>query len=139
DGRMDILTRGRRRFEIVLLNDERAFLRGAVEFFDDDEAAPPPADLQRRAIEGYNALQAISSSDPLESSAAENPQLSFRLAQSVPDLSFRQILLVTRSESERLKQIADYMPSFLIKQRRIQHVKEVAPRNGHGRNMSGIE
>src|SRR5262249_47922996 len=87
DGRMDILTRGRRRFEIVLLNDERAFLRGAVEFFDDDEAAPPPADLQRRAIEGYNALQAISSSDPLESSAAENPQLSFRLAQSVPDLS----------------------------------------------------
>ena len=28
DGRMDILTRGRRRFEILLLNDERAFLRG---------------------------------------------------------------------------------------------------------------
>src|SRR5271156_6281151 len=37
DGRMDILTRGRRRFEIMLLNDERAFLRGTVEFFDDDE------------------------------------------------------------------------------------------------------
>ena len=32
DGRMDILTRGRRRFEIVRLNDERSFLRGAVEF-----------------------------------------------------------------------------------------------------------
>src|SRR5438046_6307691 len=40
DGRMDILTRGRRRFEILLLNDERTFLRGAVEFFDDDEPEP---------------------------------------------------------------------------------------------------
>ncbi len=35
DGRMDILTRGRRRFEIVLLNEERSFLRGSVDFFDD--------------------------------------------------------------------------------------------------------
>src|SRR5262249_15941168 len=34
DGRMDILTLGRRRFEILLLNDEKAYLRGAVEFFD---------------------------------------------------------------------------------------------------------
>ena len=40
DGRLDILTRGRRRFEILLLNDERSFLRGAVEFFDDDDADP---------------------------------------------------------------------------------------------------
>jgi Lon protease-like protein len=29
DGRLDILTRGRRRFEILLLNDERTFLRGS--------------------------------------------------------------------------------------------------------------
>ncbi len=37
DGRMDILTVGRRRFEILDLNDEKSYLRGAVEFFDDDE------------------------------------------------------------------------------------------------------
>src|SRR5579872_7511647 len=54
DGRMDILTRGRRRFEIVRLDDERAFLRGGVEFFDDDESAAPHPDLQQRAISGYN-------------------------------------------------------------------------------------
>src|ERR1700730_13359697 len=45
DGRLDILTRGRRRFEILLLNEERPLLRRAVEFFDDDadlaEPAPP--------------------------------------------------------------------------------------------------
>src|SRR5579864_359158 len=50
DGRMDIVTRGRRRFEIVMLNDERSFLRGTVDFFDDEESEPPSADLRNRAI-----------------------------------------------------------------------------------------
>ena len=70
DGRMDILTRGRRRFEILLLNDERSFLRGAVEFFDDDEdARPPRRSVQKRAIDGFNELQAIwTSNEPLGSS-----------------------------------------------------------------------
>ncbi len=139
DGRMDILTRGRRRFEIVLLNDERSYLRGTVEFFDDDETEPAPPDIQKRAIEGYNELQALSSSSPLETAEAAAPQLSFRLAQSVPDLSFRQVLLTTRSESERLRQIADFLPGYLVRRRRIQHVKEVAPRNGHGRGLAGVE
>ena len=30
DGRMDIMTRGRRRFEILELNEDREFLRGKV-------------------------------------------------------------------------------------------------------------
>src|SRR5712691_4149857 len=133
DGRMDILAHGLRRFEIVLLNDERSFLRGAVEFFDDDEAEPPPPDIQKRAIDGYNQLQALSSNDPLEGPEAGSPQLSFRLAQPVPDLTFRQLLLATRSEADRIRQLADFFPSYIVRQRRIQHVKEVAPRNGHGR------
>src|SRR5262249_18563063 len=94
DGRLDILTHGRRRFEILLLNDERSFLRGAVEFFDDEEHGPAAPETQRRAIEGYNALQSLSSNSPLDEGDAESgagqPQLSFRLAQAVPDLTFRQ-------------------------------------------------
>jgi Lon protease-like protein len=139
DGRLDILTVGRRRFEIVLLNDERSYLRGEVTFFDDEESDPPSAELQKRAIDGYNELQAIGSNQPLESDETQNPQLSFRLAQPVADVSFRQLLLATRSEAERLRQIAEFLPAFMIRQRRIQRVKEVAPRNGHGRSHSGIE
>ncbi len=139
DGRMDIVTLGRRRFEIVRLNDERPFLRGAVEFFDDEEQSSPVADLRQRAIEGFNALQALESHDPLDSTDAGDPQLSFRLARPVSDLTFRQVLLSTRSEAERLKQIAEFLPNFTAKQRRIQHVKEVAPRNGHGRGIAGFE
>jgi len=155
DGRMDILARGRRRFEIVRLNDERAFLRGTVDFFDDDESAPGPPEIQKRAIDGYRQLQALSESSPRESAEAlspsgeidksgspeaidkNDPQLSFRLAQPVPDLGFRQTLLVTRSEAERLRQLADFLPAYLHRQRRIQHMKEVAPRNGHGAGHLG--
>jgi ATP-dependent Lon protease len=154
DGRMDLLTRGRRRFEIVRLNDERAFLRGSVDFFDDDESATAAPEIQKRAIEGYRQLQALSESpspgslepmghkespeakpgspDAAEAIDQNDPQLSFRLAQPVPDLGFRQTLLATRSEAERLRQLADFLPAYLHRQRRIQHMKEVAPKNGHG-------
>src|SRR5579875_43374 len=87
DGRLDILTRGRRRFEIVRLNEERPYLRGAVEFFDDEESRPAPEELQRRAIDSYNQLQALSSSRPLDNEEAANPRLSFKLAAPVPDLA----------------------------------------------------
>jgi Lon protease-like protein len=134
DGRMDLLTLGRRRFEILLLNEERSFLRGAVEFFDDEENRPPSDDTRKRAIEGYNQLQALESNQPLDAFTASDPQLSFRLAQPVPDLPFRQLLLATRSEAERIRQLAEFFPPYLVRQKRIQHVKDVAPRNGHGRS-----
>jgi Lon protease-like protein len=131
DGRLDILTRGRRRFEVLLLNEERSFLRGAVEFFDDDEdtgtdqAAPVDPDLLRNVIAGFSELKSLDSSD--------DPRLSFRLAQEVPDLGFRQTLLTMRSEAERMRRIADFLPGFLERRRKIQHTKNVAGSNGHGR------
>ena len=133
NGRMDIVVRGRRRFEILLLNDERSYLRGSVDFFDDEQSPPPAADVRKKAIDGFNDLQALSSNQPLEGDQSKDPQLSFRLAQPVPDLGLRQSLLSTRSEAERIRQLADFFPSYVIRQRRIQHVKEVAPRNGHAR------
>ncbi len=128
DGRLDILTLGRRRFEILLLNEERSFLRGAVEFFDDDDpdpAEPAGPDLLKNVMAGFNELPS-----PVDSS---DPRLSFRLAQEVPDLEFRQILLTLRSESERMRRIADFLPGFLERRRRVQHTKDVAGSNGHGR------
>ncbi len=131
DGRMDILTRGRRRFEIMMLNDERSFLRGSVEFFDDEESDVPP-DARQRAIDGFQEISK-------EQIDLDQPQLSFKLAQPVADLGFRQTMLTSRSEADRIRQLADFFPVHNLRQRRIQHVKEVAPRNGHGRGVSGIE
>ena len=132
DGRLDIMVRGRRRFEVLLLNEERSFLRGSVEFFDDDEINPEaPPELLESVISGFNELQSLSSSDPLDPDKARDPQLSFRLAQDVPDLGFRQGLLAMRSETERMRRIAEFLPEYLQRHRRIQHTKDVAGRNGH--------
>jgi Lon protease-like protein len=132
DGRLDVLARGRRRFELMTINDERAFLRGSVEFFDDEEESPVAPETRQRAIDGFHEMSK-------EQIDLDQPQLSFALAQPVSDLNFRQTMLTSRSEADRIRQLADFFPAHNIRQRRIQHVKEVAPRNGHGRGVSGIE
>src|ERR1022692_1638052 len=141
DGRMDILTLGRRRFEILLLNSERAFLRGSVEFFDDEIGEPVSPENRKLALDGYKQLQSLLEEPVAAADAAENlgddPRLSFRLAQPVPELGFRQRLLSTRSEAERIRHLVEFFPEYLQRQRRLHHVKTIAPRNGHGRHSEG--
>lgn len=132
DGRLDILTVGRRRFEIERVNEERAFLRGEVAYFDDEDETLPEDEFRVRAIVGYNDLRALTGESPLPRSEAKDSQLSFRLARPIQDLGLRQALLTARSEAERLRRLAEFLPAFLIRQRRIERVKQVAPRNGHG-------
>ena len=146
DGRLDILTVGRRRFEIERVNEERSFLRGEVDYFDDDvdndvdnDGALPEDESRARAIAGYNELRALSAESPLPNSETFDPQLSFRLARPIQDLGLRQALLTARSEAERLRQLAEFLPAFLIRQRRIERVKQVAPRNGHGGKAPGLQ
>jgi Lon protease-like protein len=138
DGRLDILALGRRRFEIERVNEERAFLRGEVDYFDDEDETLPEDEFRARAIAGYNELRALTAESPLPEAQIENAQLSFRLARPIQDLGLRQALLTARSEAERLRQLAEFLPAFLIRQRRIERVKQVAPRNGHGGKLPGI-
>jgi Lon protease-like protein len=139
DGRMDILTLGRRRFEIQRIDDEKSYLRGEVEFFDDEDGPSVTAESRNQAIEGYNQLQALNADPGLPPYEASDPQLSFRLARPIADLSLRQALLVARNEADRIRQLAAFLPAYVTRQKKIQHVKTVAPRNGHGGGISHIE
>jgi len=129
DGRFDILSIGRRRFEIYLLNEEKDYLRGAVTFFDDDDQEPAPVELKAMAIAGLKLL--ATGEEPASPDYAD-PQLSFKVGQLIMDLHFKQLLLALRSETERLRQIASFLPEYLAKLKRAEHVKRVAPTNGHG-------
>ena len=133
DGRLDILTMGRRRFEILLLNDEKTYLRGAVNFFDDEEPGPASQELRQRALEAYQALQELDESPASQEPAITDPQLSFQVAQLIPDLDFRQLLLASRSEPERMKHLAKFLPDYVTKHGLESHLKRVAPLNGRGR------
>ncbi len=138
DGRLDIVTLGRRRFEILLVNEEREFLRGAVEFFDDEpDSAPAPEDARQIAIDGYNALQAMWKNQPLEEAGLLDPRVSFRLVRAIKDLAFRQAILTSRSEEERILKLAAHLPELATRVQREQAIKEVAPRNGHHHNGNG--
>ena len=137
DGRLDLATSGRRRFEIQKLDNERTFLRGEVEFFDDEDPdAVPPAD-RKRAVDGWKELTSIEGAG--HEPRWEDPQLSFQLAEGIPDLEFRQTLLAIRSESRRMRELAEFFPAYVSRQRHAQHVQTVAPRNGHGKRVVADE
>jgi Lon protease-like protein len=131
DGRMDIEIVGVRRFEIHALDTEKSYLRGNVSFFNDDETETVAEDLRRRTVEAFQALQQILAQEATDPDWSD-PQLSFQLAHAVPDLEFRQRLLSCRSESERMRQLVEYLPVHAARQRHSSHVKAVAPWNGRG-------
>jgi Lon protease-like protein len=128
DGRMDILTLGRRRFLIQSLDQDKPYLQAEVEYFDDDEDAEPPSDLKQKAVKACSDLPAADDVPSLQ-----DPLLSFELARRVDDLEFRQQLLMSRSEADRLRRLIQFAPGYMEQVRRVEHMKEVAPKNGHGK------
>ncbi len=138
DGRLDILTRGRRRFEIVSLDEELSYLRAQVTFFDDEDFSPTPNDLRDVAIHGYQELRQLSSPAGRPEPDLADPQLSFQIAQGLPDLDFLNTLLGQRSEIIRLKRLNQYLAQYIPQKRAIEHVRAVAPTNGCGGRPAGI-
>ncbi|MFN0102558.1 MAG: LON peptidase substrate-binding domain-containing protein [Bryobacteraceae bacterium] len=134
DGRMDLETTGYRRFEIEELNEERPYLSGNVTFFDDEfDPAPTPDALIHRAIAGYYAMRALKSGESLPEPRLNDNQLSFQLAQAVTDVHVRQTILMSRSETERIKRLAEHFPLTAARERRKEHFRTLIPRNGHAR------
>jgi len=117
DGRMNILVRGRRRFEISQLNREKSYLRGTPAFLDDDSEEPVPADRER-AMKLYRRLTdaAELENEPFQDHtfSSTDLQLSYRMMSGVPaELSWKQNLLELRSERERLALVMDYFEKLL--------------------------
>ncbi len=112
DGRMDILTRGVERFEVIELNQDRSFLQARISVVE-DERHVPAADMATQAVRLYGEIAKLAgteSSGPDEQ--ADN--LSFLLAGSLPlDLDFKQSLLSTLSEAKRLEAVIAYLEAIL--------------------------
>jgi Lon protease-like protein len=131
DGRMDIRTRGKQRFSIVSLEDDKSWLQADVEFFDDDDLETAADELKSHALEQYRQLRALASSEDLDEPDIADRQLSFQLAQFLPDVNFLSTLLRNRSETTRLKELTRYLAAYLPRRRQTERAKALAPRNGH--------
>ena len=138
DGRMDILTRGKRRFEILSLNEEKDYLQAEVNFFDDEDSEDPSPDLRKQVLAQYQTLMQLPGATPRPDPDLADRQLSFQLAHHLPDLDFLSALLRHRSETERLKQLNQYLGEYIPRQRTVEHMKELAPKNGYGGRPAGL-
>jgi Lon protease-like protein len=122
DGRMDILTRGVERFEVIEVNDERSFLRAEISLVQDedgDESADKEksgksaTEMVTHAVRLHAEIARLAGTEP--SGPDEHASnLSFLLAGSLPlDLDFKQSLLSTLSEAKRLEAVIGYLEAVL--------------------------
>lgn len=130
DGRLDLVTEGRKRFELVRVNQERSFLQAEIVLIGDEPGTPSPQQRER-AVELHSQVLAIAGANQ-DLSAADPSLLSFYLAGSLPlDLDFKQKLLALRSEPERLTLLTSYFETILPNLQRAATARQRAGGNGH--------
>ena len=116
DGRMDILTRGVERFEVLEVNEERSFLQAEISLVHDsadDEPGKPDAQLVEQAVRLHAEIVKLAGAE-LAGADEKAVNLSFLLAGSLPlDLDFKQNLLTTLSETKRLEAVVGYLQAIL--------------------------
>ena len=112
DGRLDILTRGVDRFEVLEVHEDRSFLQAEITLIQ-DEPGHPPRQMVEQAVRLHAEIARLAGTEvsgPEEGAG----NLSFLLAGSLPlDLDFKQKLLVTPSEAKRLEAVVGYLEAIL--------------------------
>ena len=135
DGRLDIFAVGVRRFEVLYTDQERSFLRGGVEFFDDDAGADVAEDADAaRAIDLFRQMmqRLRKTSDLPVHFPRPYRNLSFRIAAALPlELDFKFQLLILRNESERLRQTTQALEQLIPQLDRVERLRSKAGGNGH--------
>jgi Lon protease-like protein len=132
DGRLDIITEGRRRFEVLQLNQERSFLRAETILIEDEVDATVVVE-SARAIQLHAEILDLAGAVQ-DLSGADQATISFYLAGSLPlDLDFKQKMLQLRSESQRISALTQYLETILPNVRRAAHARQKAGGNGHAR------
>ncbi len=112
DGRMDILTRGVERFEVIQVNEDRLFLQAEISVVE-DESDKPAAEMITQAVRLHAEIAKLAGSEPTGPDD-HSGSLSFLLAGSLPlDLDFKQNLLSTLSEAKRLEAVVGYLEAVL--------------------------
>jgi Lon protease-like protein len=131
DGRLDIITEGRQRFEIGQLNQERSFLRGEVIFFEDEPSQVSQNETDTVIQLHRQLFEVLGQNVEVEPSYAS---LSFQLAHELPvDLDFKQTILEMKTEAERIETLIEYYRATIPKVELTLRARDKATGNGHVR------
>ncbi|MBS1903581.1 MAG: LON peptidase substrate-binding domain-containing protein [Bacteroidetes bacterium] len=138
DGKLDIVTEGVRRYEVVQLDQgapsELAYAR--IRWIDDEPEVRDEV-LTRKAIALFNELCEVAyrgSVEPLDPVVwnMSDKQPSFAIAQKsglLPDQ--RQTLLLVRSENERLEMLIAHLESLLPKVKEVETINDLIRNDGY--------
>jgi Lon protease-like protein len=136
DGRFDIETRGVRRFRLQSVDEGADYLRGNIEFFDDEQDLPVSREEAETLFLLTVEAAALASAPAPKGLDPTDPYPSFRSASTLPlDLAFKQQLLNLRSERQRLAQLTAYLETWIEKAHVVTRAKAIAGRNGHAREL----
>jgi len=103
---------------------------------EEDEASDL---IRQRVLSAWVKLMVMEHGGMVEEMPSDSrPGLSFLVAQSIPDVDFRQQLLSLPSEKERMEALAAYLPSYLEREKLTRHVRRVAPLNGHAKHATEV-
>ena len=131
DGRSDILTEGKRRFEVLETNQEKSFLQADVFFLEDDPEAAAKTDVET-ALRLHDEIMQLAGAETESHKEIDTTQLAYRLAGSLPfDPDFQQVLLEMNSEADRMQAIISFFERILPVLQRNARAKRKAGGNGH--------
>lgn len=136
DGRMDLVTEGKRRFEVLYQNLEEDVLRGEVAYFDDEELLDP-LDLEdlKKSVMGVYSKIVLTVAQPnrnVNLVGIHTPRLSFSIAGHLgAALDVCQRLLSLRNEADRLRELGRYLEDILPRINQMEHARNRTGGNGH--------
>jgi Lon protease-like protein len=136
DGRLDILTRGERRFLMRELIEEKAYMEARVTHFEDEETATG-GDTAAVLETGRTMLKALSDAEaPIDlpdwRSLDDPVRFSFAIA-AMEGVSHaeRQVFLEMTSSGERLRKSVEALGKIVARLRLTREIQKVIGGNGH--------
>jgi len=135
DGRMDILSIGRRPFRVMELFQDDPLLEGAIDYLEDRDAAtdePTRHDLVSLYETCYTQVFA---GLPPALDSVDSGLLSFSIAATLPlELRWKQTILELRSEVQRQERLLRYLREWSLHLQKAGALRERNAGNGHGLN-----
>jgi Lon protease-like protein len=132
DGRLDILTEGRRAFRLLNTLSDEAYHQGSIEYLRDTPAVAD-AGAEAAMVERFEQCHVLLFGQPWErSDTSEAFALSYRMAGQLPiEPEKRQALLEMRSEIERQSLLLAWLDQLLPKLAQRHQGRRIAGGNGH--------
>jgi ATP-dependent Lon protease len=131
DGRMDIITRGTRRFRRGSILTAKSYQEIEVQFFDDINTEETVT-LSETAIALHLKLVELAKGEPYTFTPAPPGKLAFQLAHNCGlELDQRQHLLELRSEQERLTLLVEHYRRIIPAASKNEILKAQVRLNGH--------